>query len=48
MFFLYIKKTNTYKIFHTYKYSTLPTNNNKILIYKKMFQTDTYVYHCKT
>ena len=36
------------KFFHTYKCGTLPINNNKLLIYIEMFQTDTDVHCCKT
>ena len=33
LLFIYIKQTNTYKCFsYTYKYSTLSTKNNNILI----------------
>ena len=34
--------------FFTYKCGALPINDNKLLIYIEMFQTDTDVHCCKT
>ena len=34
-------------MFHAHKCGALPINDNKLLIYMKMFQTDTDVHCCK-